>query len=307
VESIGARCFGRAALGLISASLFVLPALGVKEGTAVPDLTGPWGRNLFNFEAPDSGPGPIVNLRRLGADAGRSVVDGDPIPLVGDYNNPILKPEAAAVVKKMGEYSESGHDFPDASNQCGAFAPPFLFAIQQGMEMLQRKDQIIILYTQNNQVRHVRLNAGHPRNLKPSPMGDSIGHYEGDMLVIDTIGIKVEPYTVVDRFGTPQSEAMHVVERYRLIDAKEAQVALERHASVVGITGPIVPDPHSDKGLRVELRVEDPNVFTAPWAANVSYRRVIRAWNEGVCAENNVDMFHLGDLKHVPTAETPDF
>src|SRR5690348_1849081 len=73
----------------------------------VPDFSGPWGRNLFNFEAPDNGPGPIVNLRRLGSDAGRSVVDGDPIPLVGDYTNPILRPEAAAAVKRNGEWSEA--------------------------------------------------------------------------------------------------------------------------------------------------------------------------------------------------------
>jgi hypothetical protein len=66
---------------------------------AVPDFSGPWGRNMFNFEPPDSAIGPIVNLRRLGADAGRSVVDGDPVPLAGDDMNPILKPEAAAIVK----------------------------------------------------------------------------------------------------------------------------------------------------------------------------------------------------------------
>jgi hypothetical protein len=57
----------------------------------------------------------------------------------------------------------------------------------------------------------------------------------------------------------------------------------------------------------VELEIDDRNVFTAPWSANVSYRRVIRAWNEGVCAENNVDMLKQGDLKLVPTANTPDF
>ena len=258
----------------------LLPAR-MRNAAPIPDFSGPWGRNMFNFETPDAGPGPIVNLRRLGADAGRSAADGDPIPLVGDYNNPILKPEAAAVVKKKGEYSESGHDNPDPSNQCGAYSPPYLFAMQQGMQMLQRKDDIVILYTQNSQVRHVRLNSSHPRNLKPSPMGDSIGHYEGDTLVIDTVGIKIEPYTVVDRFGTPQSEAMHVVERYRLIDAKEAQAALDRHVKTAGTTGPMVADPGYDKGLRLELRIEDPNVFTAPWTANVSYRRVIRAYNEG--------------------------
>jgi hypothetical protein len=288
-------------------SALAYPALSGADEGPVPDFTGPWGRNLFNFEPPDAGPGPIVNLRRLGADAGRSVVDGDPIPLVGDYKNPILKPEAAAVVKKNGEYSESGHDVPDPSNQCGTYSPPFLFAMQQGMQMIQRKDDIVILYTQNSQVRRVRLNASHPRNLKPSPTGDSIGHYEGDTLVVDTVGIKLAPYTVVDRFGTPQSEAMHVVERYRLIDAKDAQDALDRHASVVGLTGPMVPDPHYDKALRVELRVEDPKVFTAPWTANVTYRRVIRGYNEGACAENNVDRFRMGDLKFVPTAKTPDF
>ena len=274
---------------------------------AAPDFSGPWGRNMFNFEAPDRGPGPIVNLRRLGKDAGRSAVDGDPIPLVGDYTNPILKPEAAAIVKRNGEYSESGHDVPDPSNQCGAYAPPYLFSIMQGMQMIQRKEDIVILYTQNQQVRRVRLNSSHPSDLKPSAMGDSIGRYEGDTLVIDTVGIRLQPYTVVDRFGTPQSTAMHVIERYRLIDAKDAQAALDKHASVVGTTGPMVADREYDKALRVELTIEDPNIFTAPWNANVTYRRVIRGFNEGVCAENNVDMFHMGDLKLIPRDDTPDF
>ncbi len=299
------RAFSVVSLSLIAllcgASDNALPASGV------PDFSGPWGRNMFNFEPPDSGTGPIVNLRRLGAEAGTSVVDGDPVPLVGDYMNPILKPEAAAIVKRHGEESQNGHDIPDASNQCGAYSPPFLFAIQGGMQLIQRKNDIVILYTQNAQVRRVRLNSSHPRRLKPTPMGDAIGHYEGDTLVIDTVGIKLEPYTVVDRFGTPQSEAMHVVERYRLIDAKQAQAALDRHAGVVGITGPMTPDPRYGKGLRIELTVEDPNVFTTPWNANVTYRRVIRGFNEGACAENNVDMFRSGDLKHMPVANSPDF
>ena len=43
-----------------------------------------WARNSFNFEAPPSGPGPIANLRRVGADASRPILGGDPVPLVGD-------------------------------------------------------------------------------------------------------------------------------------------------------------------------------------------------------------------------------
>ncbi len=282
-------------------------AIPAAAADATPDFSGPWGRNMFNFEPPDSGPGPIVNLRRLGAYAGYTAVDGDPIPLVGDYSNPILRPEAAAVVKRNGEYSESGHDVPDPSNQCGAYSLPYLYSISLGLQMIQRKDDVVILYAQNAQVRHVRLNSSHPRDLKPTPMGNSIGHYEADGLVIDTIGIKLEPYTVVDRFGTPQSEAMHVVERYHLIDAKEAQAALDRQISVVGTTGAMAPDRNYDKALRIELKVEDPRIFTTPWNANVTYRKVIRGYNEGACAENNIDMFHLGDLKHVPIANRPDF
>src|SRR5215470_16767308 len=138
----------RAMLGLMAAVLCTGPGKAADNETPIPDFTGPWGRNLFNFEPPDDGPGPIVNLRRLGKDAGRSVVDGDPIPLVGDYKNPILKPEAAATVKKNGEYSESGHDVPDPSNQCGAFGLPYLFSIGIGLDMVQRKDDIVIFPTQ---------------------------------------------------------------------------------------------------------------------------------------------------------------
>ena len=307
MAAISGRDFVRAAIGFVSTAILVWPVLAAQSAAPIPDLSGPWGRNMFNFEPPDSGPGPIVNLRRQGAEGARSAADGDPIPLVGDYHNPILKPEAAAVVKRNGESSESGHDIPDPSNQCGTYSPPFIFQMQQGMQLIQRKDDIVILYTQNAQVRRVRLNASHPRNLKPSPMGDSVGHYEGDTLVIDTVGVKLEPYTVVDRFGTPQSEAMHVVERYRLIDAKEAQAAIDRQAMSAGITAPMVPDPDYDKGLRLELRIEDPNVFTAPWSAKITFRRVIRGYNEGACAENNVDMFHQGDLRYVPRADKPDF
>jgi len=48
--------------------------------------------------------------------------------------------------------------------------------------------------------------------------GDSVGHYEGDTLVIDTVGIKIGPFAMVDMYGTPHTEKLHVVERYRLVD-----------------------------------------------------------------------------------------
>jgi hypothetical protein len=95
-------------------------------------------------------------------------------------------------------------------------------------ETLQQPHQITILYTTDHEVRHVRLNEAHPTQIKPSWYGDSVGHYEGDTLVIDTVGFKLGPFAMVDIYGTPYTEALHVVERYRLIDYEAAKAAEER-------------------------------------------------------------------------------
>jgi hypothetical protein len=235
---------------------------------------------------------------------------GDPVPLVGDYKNPLLTPRAAEGVRRMGELSASGHDIPDPNNQCADFSPPFMLQMQQRLEILQLKNEIVFIYSGDDQVRHVRLNESHPARIAPSPMGHSIAHYEGDTLVIDTVGIKLMPYTVTDRFGTPQSEAMHVVERYRVIGADEARAAQERHERTSGRTGgkegnwPF--DPDEKRGLQIQVTVNDPNIYTRPWSGNLTYRRTVLPWEERACAENNSDVLHQG-FEHVPTAERPDF
>ena len=300
-------------------AVMAFPAIAAGQN-AIPDFSGVWGRSVFNFEPNGAtGPQPLRNLRRVGPDASEPVVVGDPVPLVGDYMNPILRPEAAAVVKQRGEMSASGHDFPDPSNQCATLSAPYLFTIQLGMQLLQRTDDIVILYNNNQQVRHVRLNSAHPRNLKPTTTGDSVGRYDGDTLVVDTVGIKLMPWTTADRFGTPQSDMMHVTERYRLIGADEAKDALmqqeKRDGCVCGGEGRSAflrpngagqVDEMYNRGLRVEVRIEDPKVFTTPWTANVTYMHVKRNWTETVCAENNTDVLHQG-FEHVPTAAKADF
>ena len=233
--------------------------------------------------------------------------------LVGDYRNPILKPEIAQIVKQKGEISLSGHTYPDSSNQCRPYNPPFTLAMQLGLEMLQKKDGITITYNQDDQVRRVRLNASHPANVKPSPMGDSVGHYEGDTLVVDTVGIKPGPYAMVDRYGSPVTDALHVVERYRLIDGAAAKEAQDRYEKVDGRLGgqmgAMILDPDTTiKGLQVYVTVEDPNVFTTPWSATVTYRRMSPSvpWLEQVCAENPNE-YYAGRWVGLPRAEKPDF
>ena len=84
--------------------------------------------------------------------------------------------------------------------------------------LLQQPDKITMLYDGDHEVRRVRMNVPHPAQVTPSWYGDSVGHYEGDTLVIDTVGLRIGPFSAVDQYGTPYTQALHVVERYRLID-----------------------------------------------------------------------------------------
>jgi hypothetical protein len=304
MRGISGRCFGGAIAGVISVSVLVWPAIGAEDANPIPDFTGVWWRNAMDPELPASGPAPLVNLRRPYDDPHPNG-GGDPLPLVGDYNNPTLKPMAVEAVKKAGELSAGGRINPDPSNQCAPYSPPYLFTIQLGVQFLQGEAEIVMLYPQDDQIRRVRMNAAHPANVIPSAMGDSVGHYEADTLVIDTVGIKVGPVTMVDRYGTPQSAALHLVERYRLIDAGDAKAAMEQHQRRAGRAGaaPFEPDY---KGLRLQYTVEDPNVFTTPWSAQITYRRTMQTWSEQVCAENIVE-YWPGMNIGVPKADKPDF
>lgn len=293
----------RAMAALTLGAMVTVPAFA--DGGAAPDFSGRWGRNAFNFEPLPDGPQPVVNLSRM--PDGTSNIG----QLVGDFRNPILKPETANIVKKKGEISLSGHAYPDPSNQCRTYNPPFTLAMQLSFEMLQKKDGITIIYDQDDQVRRVRLNASHPTKVKPSPMGDSIGHYEGDTLVVDTVGIQPGPYAMVDRYGSPVTEALHVLERYRLIDGAAAKAAQDRYEKIDGrLNGaPRALDPDmTKKGLQVSVTVQDPNVFTAPWSANVTYRPMSASmpWEEHSCAENPNE-YYPGRWVGLPKADRPDF
>jgi hypothetical protein len=266
------------------------PANSGKESAApIPDLSGIWGR-WFNIEPPLSGPGPIVSkLRRPDG----SIMGSN----VGDFTNPILRPQAAEAVKKTGELELSGIVIPNPHNQCRPEPTPFALSIQRGIQIIQQKDEVTLLYLSDHQVRHVRMNTPHSARPMPTWQGESVGHYEGDALVIDTIGQKVGPLSMVDRFGTPYSAALHVIERYRLIDGATARDLQLKHESAYFGAGRLSPggspygrgdiDPDETKpGLQVEITVEDPAVFTTPWSGLVTYRHVQGEWPEAVCAEN---------------------
>jgi hypothetical protein len=298
------------------------PAQQASQGPALlPDFSGVWGNPyLYGIEPPLSGPGPVVNKARRpqthDAD-GRRVQAANPplvssaIRLVGDYANPILTPAAAEVVKQHADTSLAGRGFPSPRNQCWPEGVPFIFT-NSAVVLLPQPGRITMLYDEDHEVRRVRMNAPHPAQLAPSWYGDSVGRYEGDTLVIDTVGFKIGPFSAVDQYGTPFSQALHVVERYRLIDDDAARAAWERGGTEnsrngMGIGEGWAPDPaYKGKALQLQFTVEDKDVFTTPWSATKTYRRVFRDWPEQVCAENPHKYSTEKDAA-VPTAAKADF
>jgi hypothetical protein len=280
-----------------------VPARPAVHGTApIPDFSGIWAHPyLTGFEPVASGPGPILNRER----ARNGIANFQ--KLVGDYTNPILQPWAAEVVKKHGEISLSGHGYPTPSNQCWPGGVPYVFW-DFLLEMFQQPDHLIMLYRHGNEMRFVRMNAPHPAEVKPSWYGDSVGHYEGDTLVIDTVGIKIGPFAMVDMFGTPHSPALHVIERYRLVDYADAKDAIDRNDKENFRAGSetFVDPNYRGKVLQLNFTVEDPKVFTTPWKSSITYQRNFGPWTDLICAENPHEYYH-GQESAVPHADKPDF
>jgi hypothetical protein len=276
-----------------------------------PDFSGIWAHPwLPGFEALASGPTALVNLART--KEGRSIQ----VQLVGDYKNPILKPGAAETVRKFGDQSKAHFGYHNPRNQCWPNGIPFLLS-SNGQEIFDRGDHLTMIYRVDHQVRTVRMNASHPANVRPSYYGDSVGHYEGDTLVIDTIAIKPGPFAMIDWFGTPQTPSLHVVERYRLIDGDAVKDGVRRANKdnvLPQFNNPPVVDFNSKgKWLQLLFTVDDPAVFTTPWSATVTFGPAVRAegaaanaWPEDVCGENPRKYGTEEDVQ-LPTAKVADF
>jgi hypothetical protein len=275
---------------LLTASAFTLAVLAAECAEFVPDLSGVWGRNTIDFAAPVAGKGPVKNI------------SGSRNVMVGDYKDPMLKPWAAEIIRRNGEIARTGDAFRTAHNQCWPEPPPYILGNQQ-LQVLQQKDQVTLMYSHSSQVRRVRLNAMHPAKLKSSWYGDSIGHYEGDTLVVDTIGIAVAPLSTVDRYGTPHTDALHVVERFSMVEQSRTSAEPLRNGGFQGINDDAVDRSYKGKVLRVDFTVDDPGTFTMPWSGLVVYNRAKGLFIEDICAENIHD-YVTGRDSDVPTAKT---
>jgi hypothetical protein len=249
----------RAAFAL-GACVFAVASSAAPAPAPVPDLSGYFlriGNLWFDPILDEEGGKPIERLSATGPNA-------DDI-YAGDFDNPILQPWARDIVKKNAESERRFEHVYTADDTCWPSGVPQALNLIGTLQLLQARDRVIIMHERDHQLRRVWLNRPHSANPAPSWYGESVGHYEGDTLVVDTIGLKTHKMSVVDSFGTPHTEKLHVVERYRPFRTPFGT------------------------GLEVIVTVEDPGTFTGPWKGMVEYRqdRSVNRFEEVVCAENN--------------------
>ncbi len=273
-------------IAIIAPSVALIPHSNAAEaGQGIVDFAGYWARPeparvAANFYPLENGPVPVTF----------SAESGEPrqgMPYIGDATNPILLPHAAEAIRAQREMYIRGEAVWSAWALCWPTGVPLAFNMVNAVQFLQKEDEITIIYQRGQTVRHIYLNEAHPPDPAITWFGHSVGHYEGsDTLVIDTIA--QDPRALIDRFGTPKSEAMRVTERYTL--------SADRQRLDIGFT------------------VEDPKTFTTAWSAQVAYTRIPPRSGEGpqeaifaqiICPENNRDA--AGGGYPIPMAITRDF
>jgi hypothetical protein len=127
------------------------------------------------------------------------------------------------------------------------------------MQIIQTPKEVIELFEYDHIVRHIYIDGRkHPSGVKPSYNGHSIGHWEGDTLVVDTIDLNGKNW--LDRVGHPESTQMHILERIHRVD---------------------------DKTLQVDLKFDDAKSYTKPWTAQIRFL-LHPDWDilEHICEDN---------------------
>ena len=162
----------------------------------------------------------------------------------------------------LTKFSDKGLDELDPSTYCFPPGAPRSMVMPYAFEVVQRADIVYLLFEYNSGVRRVYLDGRkHPAMPEPTWMGHSIGAWQGDTLVVDTVGLR--PETWLDPLGTPHSDALHMVERFRR--------------------------PSRDT-LEVEFLFDDPKTFTKSWGGKKTYHLETEDISEYMVCEDQLQM-----------------
>jgi hypothetical protein len=156
-----------------------------------------------------------------------------------DLNNPNLTEAAKKGLREANALHDKGFAMYNRTSRCWMPGIPVLNLSPGRTYFIQTPNVVYIMWQRDQIVRRIPLTRERTGSPRKSWHGDSIGWYEGDTLVVDTIG--QDPRTFVDLFRTPVSDKLHVVERFRLVDG--------------------------GKEMEVEFTVDDPVMFVKPWKA----------------------------------------
>ena len=200
-----------------------------------------------------------------------------PTNRMSDISNSNLKEWAREEMRAENERVLNGKFAYTSRTACrSAGVPGFDVTLSGALFIHQSIDKVTLIFDGNSETRHIWLDVGHSDNLRPTGYGESVGHYEGDTLVVDTIGLNDKTY--IDNWRTPHSDKLHVTERWRLIENGEK--------------------------LEILIAIEDPETFNEPWQAQRLYDRVSQNFEEDMCAENvREDVVEYG----IPIADRKDF
>ena len=162
---------------------------------------------------------------------------------------PPMQPSAAehfqAVREGISDPTQQGRDEMDpVITDCAPVGVPRIMVFPRAFEIIQIPGRVLILFEWDHLVRQIFTDGRElPEDPDPIWLGYSIGRWDGDTLVVDTIGLNDE--TWLDSVGHPHSEALHLVERIRRVDADT---------------------------LEIDFTFDDPKAYTKPWTATVGYR-----------------------------------
>ena len=148
-----------------------------------------------------------------------------------------------------------------------------LFRSPQPRKIVQTKDVIVVMYEANGGLRQIFLD-GRPlpqpgEDLQPWWYGYSVGHWDGDTLVIETTGFRDDVW--LDVYGSPMTEQGKMIERWRRPDFGH---------------------------MEIDVTIDDPKAYTKPFTVRVSHQIMVdQELIEFVCNENEKDVRHFVDKK----------
>jgi hypothetical protein len=223
-----------------------LSARAPKTSDGKPDLSGIWQ------SIPPTGPSGGVNTEGIGPDLRHFIVPPNEIA-------PML-PEAAAIYKNRSERLGAGRP----SESCLPHSIPDMMLVSRPFKIVQNRGLTLILYEFATRYRQILSDGrGHPKQMNPAWFGYSVGKWDGDTFVVDTVGFNDKSW--LDDVGHPHTDALHTIERFRRT---------------------------SFGNMTANITIDDPKAYAKPWTLTIQFRLLPDTeLIEDVC-DNEKDVAH---------------